>query len=806
MPQSAKSLSKPLDTRKLLVLAILLLGTTWAYAQAPAAISGTVSSHDGAGLSMASITVEGGKGEVADVNGRYRITNVPAGTYKVSAVVVGYKKQTKEVTLRAGQSVTLNFSLEENVQGLEEITVTGQKTDVQQVREQSFSVSSIDVTPLQNLNLDVNSVLNRSTGIRIRQGGGLGSDFNFSLNGFSGNQVRFFVDGISADYLGAGMRFNNIPVNIIDRIEVYKGVVPVHLGADALGGAVNIVTNDNAKDFLDASYSHGSFNTHQAAIASRATFKNKFVLNLSGFFNYSDNDFTVDAPLVDKSTGRIGPDQPFKLFNEQYKGGSVLVEGGVINTKWADRLLVGLIASESNKHLQRGRAMVLNPAGRVYTTDETITPTLKYRKTNLGVKNLSLNLSAIYTATESMRADTSSRIYDWDGTYVTRAFGTTSGEISWFKTNFRFNDRFIFNTATLQYVLKDHHTFTLNNTNSYMRRQGSDPIAEQYTENIAFAQPNTMRKNITGVSYELGLLDNQLKTMVFAKLFNMNTQTQQEVGDTGEYRYIIDKTVQHGFGIASSWFVSKQVQLKASYEHTARLPEDDEMFGDGLLLQPNLTLKPERSHNFNVDVLYTKHLRSDHSLRVDGGLIYRLPKNMIRIVAIGVTAQAQNQTTARVMGAEGTIRYGYKRRVNVELNATYQDIRNNNKTIDSYPDPLRLDRIPNIPYLFGNAMVGVTSNRMGESEWQVGFNWATMYVREFYLNWPSQGSKDSKSVIPNQISHDASVTASAHGGKYNLSFSCWNVADSKLYDNYKVQKPGRSFNVKLRYYIARFKD
>jgi outer membrane receptor protein involved in Fe transport len=248
------------------------------------------------------------------------------------------------------------------------------------------------------------------------------------------------------------------------------------------------------------------------------------------------------------------------------------------------------------------------------------------------------------------------------------------------------------------------------------------------------------------------------------------------------------------------------VQLKASYEHTARLPEDDEMFGDGLLLQPNLTLKPERSHNFNVDILYTKHLHGDHSLRVDGGLIYRLPKNMIRIVAIGVTAQAQNQTTARVMGAEGTIRYGYKRRVNVELNATYQDIRNNNKKIDSYPDPLRLDRIPNIPYLFGNAMVGVTSNRMGESAWQVGFNWATMYVREFYLNWPSQGSKDSKSVIPNQISHDASVTVSSHGGKYNLSFSCWNLADSKLYDNYKVQKPGRSFNVKLRYYIARFKD
>jgi hypothetical protein len=133
-------------------------------------------------------------------------------------------------------------------------------------------------------------------------------------------------------------------------------------------------------------------------------------------------------------------------------------------------------------------------------------------------------------------------------------------------------------------------------------------------------------------------------------------------------------------------------------------------------------------------------------------------------------------------------------------------MRNNSKTIDSYPDPLYLDRIPNIPYLFGNTIVGFTSPQFGRSKYQVAFNWATMYVEKFYLSWPSQGTKDTKSVIPRQLSHDASITLSSHTGRYNVSFSCLNLADGKLYDNYKVQKPGRSFSMKLRYYIHKFKD
>jgi len=70
------------------------------------------------------------------------------------------------------------------------------------------------------------------------------------LNGFSGNQVRFFLDGVPMDNFGSSFQINNIPINFAERVEVYKGVVPIWLGSDALGGAVNIITGNKYRNYI----------------------------------------------------------------------------------------------------------------------------------------------------------------------------------------------------------------------------------------------------------------------------------------------------------------------------------------------------------------------------------------------------------------------------------------------------------------------------------------------------------------------------------------------------------------------------
>lgn len=792
---------------RLVVIAIVLLTPCVLYGQSNSGfIKGSVSDQGGASIPFASIYIDTLKvGASCDEKGHYRLENIPPGTYKVSASLVGYRGQSKMVLVPKRGSITVNFSMDEDARSLNNVIVS-EKSEVQKVREQAFTVNSIDVKPLHNLNMDVNTVLNRSTGIRIRQDGGLGSGFNFSLNGFSGNQVRFFIDGLPADFLGAAMSFNNIPVNIIERIEVYKGVVPVELGADALGGAVNIITNSKTQKMLDVNYSYGSFNTHRASLVSRNSIKNHLMVNSNLFLNYSDNSYTVDVQARDPNTGMISEPFPVKLFNESFISGSGMVEGGFVNTHWADFLLVGMTISGSKKNYQRGQSMTTEPRSGLFSKSTAFSPSLKYKKNDLFVKDLLLNLSANYTYERFNNTDTTSRIYQWDGTSVPltddKGNSVTTGSIT------DFYNQGVVTTATLSYQLGKRHTFTANNTYSYARRVGEELFKDYTTYDVSFPfeNPNVLSKNVSGLSYKFSLWDNRWNTTVFAKGYSMRAALYYDDDPTStELKKMNRKQFNFGEGIATSLFVDKNRNLlvKASYENAARMPETNELLGDGLFITPNQFLKPEISKNFNIGVLYAKRF-DRHGINAETGLIYRLPRDLIRLVAAGPTGHYENLNTAVVRGIEGTVRYDYKRLVNVELNATWQDMRNNNKVVNNYPDPLYKDRIPNTPYLFGNAIIGCFSPEMGAKKYRVGVNWATMYVEEFYLRWPSMGSRDTKYIIPTQLTHDVSLTLGMFSGKYNLSLSCQNLADSKLYDNYKIQKPGRSFTIKLRCFLSTF--
>jgi outer membrane cobalamin receptor len=137
--------------------------------------------------------------------------------------------------------------------------------------------------------------LDRVSGVRVREAGGVGSRSELSINGFSGNQIKVFIDGVPMDNFGSSFQLNNIPVNLADRVEVYKGVVPIWLGGDALGGAVNIVTNSKPRTYVDASYSFGSFNTHRSAVNAGYTAKSGFTTEINAFQNYSDNNYWVNV-------------------------------------------------------------------------------------------------------------------------------------------------------------------------------------------------------------------------------------------------------------------------------------------------------------------------------------------------------------------------------------------------------------------------------------------------------------------------------------------------------------------------------
>lgn len=463
-------------------------------------------------------------------------------------LLLGYDSKEQKIIVQPNDKIKVNTSLKQLSQQLAEVEIVA-RTKAQEIKESVYTVNVIDTKPLKIKDADVNQVINKTTGVRIREDGGMGSDFNFSLNGFSGSQVKFFLDGVPMDNFGSSLSLNNLPINLVDRIEIYKGVVPVFLGSDALGGAVNVVTNQKAQRFLDASYSYGSFNQHRAALASHYTHKKSgFTLNANAFFNYATNNYFVNVKIPDPKTGKVGEPERVRKFHDGYQSQSLQIEAGFSNKKFADRLLLGVIISNNHKEIQNGYNMT-QVAGLVYNTDKVIIPTLKYQKKDLFFKGLQLNSFSTYNPGQSLRCDTSSRKYDWHGNYTLKTIDQ-SGELSWDKTLFRFNDQSMLNTSNLSYQFNEIHSISICNTYNWYTRVGKDPLA--YNP-VPFDKPNTITKNSAAIAYSLDLFKKRWSTNVFGKSYNMKTITQLRDAQDDLHPHSV-KFDYLGYGVASTYF------------------------------------------------------------------------------------------------------------------------------------------------------------------------------------------------------------------------------------------------------------
>ena len=351
---------------------------------------------------------------------------------------------------------------------LHEVSIVG-KSKARKMHEQAYAVSVVDLATKYQTASPLNKVLNTVTSVNIREDGGLGSNYSFSMNGFSGNQVKFFIDGIPMDNFGSSFNLATISANMADRIEVYKGVLPVSLGSDALGGAVNIVSRTNA-NYLDATYSVGSFNTHRAAVNGVYTSKAGFTFRANAFANYSDNDYEVWAPIVNLQTNKQEGEEWAKRFNDGYQSYGVKLETGVVRQSWADYLLVGMIASADKRNVQTGATMDAVYGG-VKNRSWSLIPSIRYKKNDLLVPGLSLSLYGTYSMVNTYNVDTLARRYNWRGEWVN---STSAGEA--YLTDATIRERQWQANANVSYVISDHHSLTLNNVFSAIRRKSNDAM------------------------------------------------------------------------------------------------------------------------------------------------------------------------------------------------------------------------------------------------------------------------------------------------------------------------------------------
>ena len=339
---------------------------------------------------------------------------------------------------------------------------------------------------------------------------------------------------------------------------------------------------------------------------------------------------------------------------------------------------------------------------------------------------------------------------------------------------------------------------------STFNRQGSDELAPF---NEAYEQPRKSIKNVLGLSYQYSR--DRWNATVFAKDLRQNVRFAEAFtpgGDASQplqYRQMDTKFSAFGYGLAGTYFIQASLQAKVSFERSYRLPDPYELFGDLINTQGNVALKPESSNNINLGLSYVKTIAKMHHVHSDVNFLLREAKDFIRpdLNPNGTQQVMRNLLDVSNRGVDFSLRYGYRNNFTIGLSGTYQNLRNEVEFEpgSSRVSPVYKDRIPNIPYFYGNGDASYFIHDLAGSGNHLTITYNLLYVHEFYLAWPSQGGL--KNQIPEQFAHDLSATYSLKDGRYNIGLACRNLFDNRLYDNFMLQKPSRAFSVKLRYFI-----
>lgn len=178
----------------------------------------------------------------------------------------------------------------------------------------------------------------------------------------------------------------------------------------------------------------------------------------------------------------------------------------------------------------------------------------------------------------------------------------------------------------MNYRISDQHSVTLNDVFNTFNRVNENQLTIPATRD-EFNKITT--KNILGLSYRY-MPVSKLNFSVFGKHYYQFVEGPVATTSAQDVYELSTRGIgSFGFGAAGTWFLPYGFQLKASYEKACRLPTIEEMFGDEDLEMGDMSLKPESSHNINLNMSYSQ-VFGLHTVYAEAGFIYRDTRDYIQ--------------------------------------------------------------------------------------------------------------------------------------------------------------------------------
>ncbi len=727
------------------------------------------------------------RGVVADKHGEFAFSDIPATAYTLTVKFMGYHTQTLKITAGKDDARKTVIRLKVKSRSLEEVIVTG-KSEARRIREQAMPVSVISMKQLQGTVSDVQEILAKTVGVAIRSSGGVGSTSRLSVRGLEGKRIGFFIDETPLNDQSDFIDLNDIPIDMIDRIEIYKGVVPAKFGGSSMGGAVNLVIKEYPDRYADVSYTLESFNVNKAQTVFKRNLRNAgLVFGIGGGYTYADNSYTMDSPYVKGLKIKRNHDN----FRKLILGGSIKARKW-----WFDEVELEPVFIDTYKEIQG----IETDIRQAHTRSRLYVLSNKLEKDNFLLDGLDFDMSTAIAYTQYGLVDTAKVWYDWEGNpYPTPS--PIGGELGTRYASDSDNKKTtLINKLNLEYLIGRNHSVSFNSVFTLADGYPSDPTKEKSIgKKVDF--DSRMRSWVGGLTYDFRTADDRFLNSLTTRIYwySMKTSYQNIYVSTPVEDISLNKS-SVGFSDAMRYRFTPSFMAKLSGGYDVRIPAENELLGDGYTITPSEKLLPERNLSVNAGLLYDLTGRHPSNLQIELGGYYMYLKDMIRFTKGILGAQYQNFGEMRTLGAELEVKadifpflYGYG-------NVTYQDLRDVREYEEgsSLPNATKGKRMPNIPYFMANAGVEFHKENLFGGKGHNTRLFADMAFVEEYL-YDFEITENAKRRIPRSTTVDIGFEHSFMNRRLFVSGKIRNLTNATVLSEFNRPLPGRSFGIKLRY-------
>lgn len=743
-----------------------------------------------------------------DENGEFIFSNLSFGSYHLMVELDGNSFGPFKIDLDSAVLKEVEILLESNEElvSLEELLIKT-KTESERLKNNAIKADVVDIKENVERASSVEEIINRTPGVKIRNIGGLGSTDNIIVGGFTGNSIKFLYDDIPIDYLGSNYGIAKVPTNTLERIEVYKGVLPTKIGIDALGSAINFIPMSSNKTTGSITYEIGSFGTHIGSFNANIKLNKHLFIGTNTFYNYSKNNYKVDnLPYRNPETGQTNYIRA-KLFHNAFEQVSAEFYLQARYLKWADLIEFKVNSYDLMKEIQNDTYSRSRPFGEVYRKEKgSFIPSLKYKKYFFD-NRLSLNQFLVFSQIDFELFDKAKNIqYDWLGNSHTNNSGSEMGSLE-------LKDGYLLHQLN-QFTSRTNLTYLLNS----QFQVESNTVISHYNR-----KTNHDDFNPNGTNYTKLITNWALNSRFFNRKLESNTQIKYLYSFlSGNYNasedptqiLVNDKDVSNygwTFSQALKYNINSNHFLRISYENTYRLPEQNEIFGDNHFILANYKLQPEKSSNINFGYVYDAQ-----KIRLELNTYYRNTKELIRLKDINqYQAMFLNLDHVKGFGVEFEATYKPTKNFIMAGNITWNDYRLSSSNDSSLNNQhYKKARIANMPFYYSNVSFSYNLKDLLKLSTDLSFFWDYSYVHQYYLDfiekqfepdgflglWGSSKINTSR-IIPVQHLHTLGIVYTRDLKKNNISFSAEvkNLFNNEIYNEFKMQSPGRNFRLKLTY-------